>query len=600
MLVAILLLVADLSHFVDQPTFALPARNIRWYLSRWRLASLLVVSSMCIRAALCNRCPDPPGLARFELWLIPCTLIFYTLRLSPMIRHVGDDLHTTARSGNCHNVDKLLTEDKDGQVLDVNGKSKERLGMTPVMIGAKCGHLDIVEMLVEAGANLDLQNEEKNTCIHLAVQSRHLEICQYLHSKGANCQLRNCRDELPSDLLPQEDSWSFLLDRPLEESHEPMSYSVQAQPIGGDDLRALFPDAADDDALSPEHIQSVSGLILSRAVGLLARRCLRVREASGGITPQMLKHVGDVETLVGKGGFARVIKVETPSVTGRNGQFYALKLQEKQVHRAVAASEVLALKRVSHPFIVHLYNAYQTPKFFAFLLEYCPTDLNRLLCSTEEDNRCLGLRERDGARFMGQILLALTHLHCKYIHRDIKPENILISDQNNAKLTDFGLVQEATSNESLVMSGTMGFIAPELVTRSYSISDQREVFKQDAYSFGVTLQLTLLGEDGARKSNIPGKGNMLLPLFMNEVEMRGVLDVLCDAGRLSEAAHHLLVEHLLPYRPADRSALSDEKVLQHRFFLEALECKSLEEALMRRQSRVFGRFRDRPQKAPEI
>merc|ERR1712137_783564 len=198
---------------------------------------------------------------------------------------------------------------------------------------------------------------------------------------------------------------------------------------------------------------------------------------------------------------ARVIKVEVPSATGRGGpRFYALKLQKRQDHRSVAASEVLALKRVSHPFIVRLYSAYQTPKFFAFLLEYCPTDLNRLLCSTEEDNRCLGLQEREVARLMGQILLALTHLHCKYIHRDIKPENILISDQNDAKLADFGLVQEATSEESLAMSGTMGFIAPELVTRSYSISDQREVFKQDAYSFWRHIAVDIIG--GGRRKEI--------------------------------------------------------------------------------------------------
>lgn len=142
-----------------------------------------------------------------------------------------------------------------------------------------------------------------------------------------------------------------------------------------------------------------------------------------------------------------------------------------------------------------------------------------------------------------------------------------------------------------MMSGTMGFIAPELVRRSYAISDQSEVFKQDAYSFGVTLQLTLLGEDAARKSIIPRKGPMLLPLFMDDVEIQGLLDVLRNAGRLSEAAHHLLVKHLLPYRPADRSALSDEHVLRHRFFLDALECKNLEEALIPRTHRVLRTFR---------
>merc|ERR1712137_92073 len=191
----------------------------------------------------------------------------------------------------------------------------------------------------------------------------------------------------------------------------------------------------------------------------------------------------------------------------------------------------------------------------------------------------------------GQLLLALTYLHRKYIHRDIKPENVLISDQNIAKLTDFGLVKETSSEEIMMMSGTRGFIAPELINQSSSmISDEREVFKQDAYSFGVTFQLTLFGEDGARKVTIPGKGPMMLPLYMDEVERRDVLDVLHRVGRLSEAAHNLLVNHLLPYRPADRSALSDESVMRHRFFLDALECKNLEEALIRRGNSFIRNF----------
>jgi len=145
------------------------------------------------------------------------------------------------------------------------------------------------------------------------------------------------------------------------------------------------------------------------------------------------------------------------------------------------------------------------------------------------------------------------------------------------------------------MVGTPGFLAPELknATDDATVSFPASVTsrnswmpsgwsgKVDTYSFGVTLQLVLLGEDGGRHAEIRGKGPMILPLHSSDEENREMLRELHTSGRLSVHAHALLVEHLLCTDPRKRSLLEDPEVSGHAFFLEALNCESLTELMTR-------------------
>lgn len=332
-----------------------------------------------------------------------------------------------------------------------------------------------------------------------------------------------------------------------------------------------------------------------------------------------------------------------------------MKLQPKAQNRAehTACSEVVVLRRAVHPFIVKLEEAFQTPTSYILLLELCVGgDLNTLLCTIDgPSGQCRGLEPARVARYSGQMLLALTYLHdaVGIIYRDIKPENVLLTASDEAKLADFGLaifVGKDAPATQLTVAGTKGFVAPELheggsfcdsfvgsARSSMSMLDTARVdpYKTDSFSFGVTLELMLLGDyvatrlragsdeggwgsfsseadlmneaGGARRSrallsfdgrdgsmvtptsveNIPQCDFVLSPAAATESERSERLRIARDSGRLSEAAFALL-QALLPFDPSERLRLSDVQIRRHSFFRDLLLCDDLAQLLLPQQA----------------
>jgi len=112
-------------------------------------------------------------------------------------------------------------------------------------------------------------------------------------------------------------------------------------------------------------------------------------------------------------------------------------------------------------------------------------------------NSVVTISEKRTRRIMRQVLDALDHCHRKgVVHRDIKPENILLDDDCNVKLTDFGFAKMLQPNEKLYeVCGTPGYLAPELLKSGMVERDECNGYsiEVDVWACGVVLYTLLVG-----------------------------------------------------------------------------------------------------------
>nr|XP_048328665.1 G-type lectin S-receptor-like serine/threonine-protein kinase SD2-5 [Ziziphus jujuba var. spinosa] len=134
------------------------------------------------------------------------------------------------------------------------------------------------------------------------------------------------------------------------------------------------------------------------------------------------------------------------------------------------------------------------------------------------------------------IAKGLSYLHedCrqKIIHLDIKPENILLDEDFNGKLSDFGLSKLIERDQSQVvttMRGTPGYLAPEWL--GSAITE-----KVDVYSFGIVIMEIVCGRRNVDRSQ-PEEAMHLLALFKQKCEenqLVGLIDKCCVDMRSHE------------------------------------------------------------------
>ncbi|KAJ5631482.1 uncharacterized protein N7484_011582 [Penicillium longicatenatum] len=145
--------------------------------------------------------------------------------------------------------------------------------------------------------------------------------------------------------------------------------------------------------------------------------------------------------------------------------------------------EVRLLKTLKHENIIHLSDIFISPSEDIYLVtDLMSTDLHTLLRSKKVDNQFTQY-------FMYQIMRGLKYVHSAgVIHRDLKPSNILVNENCDLKICDFGLarVQEASMTGYV---STRYYRAPEIM-----LTWKRYNEKVDIWSAACIFAEMLLGE----------------------------------------------------------------------------------------------------------
>jgi tRNA A-37 threonylcarbamoyl transferase component Bud32 len=160
---------------------------------------------------------------------------------------------------------------------------------------------------------------------------------------------------------------------------------------------------------------------------------------------------------------------------------YSVKDAELEQFRARFIREAQSAGILSHPNIVTIHDVVERgDEGLAFIaMEYVRgTNLKSLLQEPQRQTLTFV------CEILTQIADGLDYAHsCKVIHRDIKPANILITSDNRAKITDFGIARMDTSNltQEGQLLGTPNYMSPEQILG-------RDVdHRADIFSLGVVL-----------------------------------------------------------------------------------------------------------------
>ncbi|KAJ4839327.1 hypothetical protein Tsubulata_029964 [Turnera subulata] len=158
-------------------------------------------------------------------------------------------------------------------------------------------------------------------------------------------------------------------------------------------------------------------------------------------------------------------------------------------------NEVGMMGRIHHVNVVRLVGFCADGFRRALVYEYLPNDsLQKFIASADAKNHFLGW-ERLHRIALG-IAKGIEYLHqgCdqRILHFDIKPQNILLDNDFNPKISDFGLAKLCSKDKSAVSMttarGTIGYIAPEVFSRNFG----NVSYKSDVYSFEM-LVLEMVG-----------------------------------------------------------------------------------------------------------
>ncbi|CAN0826696.1 G-type lectin S-receptor-like serine/threonine-protein kinase At4g27290 [Linum grandiflorum] len=266
---------------------------------------------------------------------------------------------------------------------------------------------------------------------------------------------------------------------------------------------------------------------------------------------------------LGQGGYGPVYKGIL-----KNGRTIAVKRLSKRSRQGTHEfkNEVVCIAKLQHRNLVKLLGCCIQSDERVLIYEYMPNKSLNFFIFDKRQSVLLDWPKR--LHIINGIARGLLYLHqdsrLRIIHRDMKASNVLLDDEMNPKISDFGMARSFAGDESSANTkrivGTYGYMSPE-----YAIDGLFSI-KSDVFSFGVLVLEIISGKKNRGFSHTDHKLNLLGHAWMLHKEGRSheladecIKDTCSNLAEVERAVHIGLM--CVQQSPEDRPNMSSLVVM---------------------------------------
>ncbi|KAM3702559.1 hypothetical protein ACB098_04G034600 [Castanea mollissima] len=262
---------------------------------------------------------------------------------------------------------------------------------------------------------------------------------------------------------------------------------------------------------------------------------------------------------LGQGGYSSVYKGKLP-----DGKLVAVKvLSESKGNGEDFVNEVASISRTSHVNIVTFLGFSCEKNKRALIYEFMPNgSLDKFIYHRDASATNCRLEWKTLYKIVVDIARGLEYLHrgcgTRILHFDIKPQNILLDEDFNPKISDFGLAKLCQRKDSTVsmlgMRGTAGYIAPEVFSRNFGGVSH----KSDVYSYGM-LVLEMVGGRKNFDNGVSNRSEIYFPDWIYkdlELGMGGTYGVMTAEEQETRRKMILVSLWCIQTNPSDRPSMN--------------------------------------------